>query len=115
MEKISGTGRASFRWTLSCAVIGLAVSVSPCYAQESPQEKEQLLNRQEQLRVLEKRRAQQTLGKMQGLRFGAPSRHALPPAAVACDSLVAVDCFRALKRRMEKQRVEQPLRQTPAR
>jgi hypothetical protein len=54
MEKITGKARARFRWILSCAIIGL--SVSPCYAQGTPQEREQLLRRQEQLRLLEKRR-----------------------------------------------------------
>jgi hypothetical protein len=33
MENISGKGRTSFRWMLPCATMGLAVSVSLCFAQ----------------------------------------------------------------------------------
>jgi hypothetical protein len=33
MENINGKIRASFRWTLSCATMGLAASVSLCFAQ----------------------------------------------------------------------------------
>jgi hypothetical protein len=33
MENISGRSRASFRWMLSCATIGLVVSTTPCFAQ----------------------------------------------------------------------------------
>jgi hypothetical protein len=33
MENISGKSRASFRWMLSCATIGLVVSITPCFAQ----------------------------------------------------------------------------------
>jgi hypothetical protein len=33
MENINGKSRASFRWVLSCATIGLVVSISPCFAQ----------------------------------------------------------------------------------
>jgi hypothetical protein len=33
MENISGKSRASFPWTFSCATMGLAVSVSLCFAQ----------------------------------------------------------------------------------
>jgi hypothetical protein len=33
MENISGKSRTSFRWTLPCATIGIAVIVSPCFAQ----------------------------------------------------------------------------------
>jgi hypothetical protein len=32
MENISGKSRASFRWMLSCATVGIAVLVSPCFA-----------------------------------------------------------------------------------
>jgi hypothetical protein len=35
MENITGKSRASFRWTFSCAMMGLAVSVSLCFAQTS--------------------------------------------------------------------------------
>jgi hypothetical protein len=41
MENISGKSRASFRWMLSCVTIGIAVIVSPCFAQgdrNAPQE-----------------------------------------------------------------------------
>ncbi len=33
MENFNGRSRASFRWILSCATIGLVVSISPCFAQ----------------------------------------------------------------------------------
>jgi hypothetical protein len=33
MENINGKSRASFRWILSRATIGLVVSISPCFAQ----------------------------------------------------------------------------------
>jgi hypothetical protein len=32
MENINGESRASFRWMLLCATIGIAVIVSPCFA-----------------------------------------------------------------------------------
>jgi hypothetical protein len=41
MENISGKSRARFRWTFSCVTIGIAVIVSPCFAQgdrNAPQE-----------------------------------------------------------------------------
>jgi hypothetical protein len=40
MENIHGKSRARFSWTFSCATMGLAVSVSLCFAQgdRSPQE-----------------------------------------------------------------------------
>jgi hypothetical protein len=33
MENINGKSRASFRWMLSCAMVRLAISISPCFAQ----------------------------------------------------------------------------------
>jgi hypothetical protein len=33
MANINGESQASFRWMLSCATIGIAVIVSPCFAQ----------------------------------------------------------------------------------
>jgi len=35
MDKINGRGRADFRWRLFPAIICLAASVWPCYAQDS--------------------------------------------------------------------------------
>lgn len=49
MENISGKGRANFRWTFSCATMGLAVSVSLGFAQgdrNAPQELQRLQNAQ---------------------------------------------------------------------
>ena len=43
--EISGKSRAGFPWTLSCATMGLAVSVSLCFAQgdrDAPQETQRL-------------------------------------------------------------------------
>jgi hypothetical protein len=45
MANINGKSRASFRWMLSCATIGIAVTVSPCFAQgdrDAPQEPQRL-------------------------------------------------------------------------
>jgi hypothetical protein len=105
MENINGKSRASFRGMLLCATIGLAVSVSPCDAQESPQTKEQFLLRQEQLRLLERRRAEEaeareTRKKMQGLPFGAPPPRA-PSRPFLCDSAVPEVCL-DIYRRMER-------------
>jgi hypothetical protein len=33
MENINGKSRASFRWMLSFATVGLVISISPCFAQ----------------------------------------------------------------------------------
>jgi len=123
MKKISGKGRASFRWIFSCAIIGLAVSVLPCYAQESrsvSQENEQLQRVQEQLQrmlEMEKRRAEeveaarQAQRKMQGLPVGVSPLPA-PPAPVLCDSLLPKGCFELLRDRM-KQTQEHILHEEP--
>jgi hypothetical protein len=44
MENINGKSRASFRWMLSCATIGLVVSISPCFAQGNRDASQELQN-----------------------------------------------------------------------
>ena len=52
MENINGKSRASFRWMLSCATIGLVVSISPCFAQGDRDASQELQRVQEMQRLL---------------------------------------------------------------
>jgi hypothetical protein len=73
MANINGKSRASFRWRLSCATIGIAVIVSPCFAQgdrDASQEPQRL------------QEVQRLLGP--------------------CDSLDPKVCFDIYQRRMEQ-------------
>jgi hypothetical protein len=87
MENINGKNRASFRWMLSCAVIGLlAASVSPCFAQENRQNASQEMQRlQEMQRVL-----------------AAPLAPEAQWRGLVCDSLVLKVCVDIYRRRMEQ-------------
>jgi hypothetical protein len=83
MENINGKSRASFRWTFSCATMGLAVSVSLCFAQTS----------QEMQRVQEIQRL-----------VTAPPETAPPETATPflCDSLDPKVCLDIYRRRLEQ-------------
>ena len=78
MENINGKSRAGLWWTFSCATMGLAVSVSLCYAQTS----------QEMQRVQEMQRL-----------VTAPAETATP---FLCDSLDPKVCLDIYRRRMEQ-------------
>ena len=78
MEQINGKSPASFGWTFSCATMGLAVSVSLCFAQTL----------QELQRVQEAQRL-----------LTAPPEIATP---FLCDSLDPKVCFDVYWRRMEQ-------------
>jgi hypothetical protein len=52
MENISGKSRASFPWMLSCASIGLVVSISSCFAQGDRDASQELQRVQEMQRLL---------------------------------------------------------------
>jgi hypothetical protein len=52
MENIRGKSRARFRWTFSCATIGLVVSSSPCFAQGDRDASQELQRVQEMQRLL---------------------------------------------------------------
>jgi hypothetical protein len=52
MENIRGKSRASFRWMLSCVTIGVAVIVSPCFAQGDRNAPQELQRLQEAQRLL---------------------------------------------------------------
>jgi len=52
MENINGKSRASFPWTFSCATMGLAVSVSLCFAQGNRDASRELQRVQEVQRLL---------------------------------------------------------------
>jgi hypothetical protein len=79
MENINGKSRTSFR-TLLCATIGLAVSVSPCFAQEN----------------------QSASQEMQRLPFAAPPALEAQRRGFLCDSLVPEVCLDIYRRRMEQ-------------
>jgi len=55
MEK----SRASFRWTVSCVAMGLAVSVSPCFAQGNQGAPQETQSQQETQRLQETQRSQE--------------------------------------------------------
>src|SRR5260221_342790 len=52
MENINGKSRASFPWTLSCVTMGLAASVSLCFAQGDRDASRELQHVQEVQRLL---------------------------------------------------------------
>ena len=52
MENINGKSRASFPWTFSCVTMGLAVSVSFCFAQGNRDASRDLQRVQEVQRLL---------------------------------------------------------------
>ena len=52
MENINGKSRASFPWTLSCVTMGLAASVSLCFAQGDRDASRELQRVQEVQRLL---------------------------------------------------------------
>jgi hypothetical protein len=52
MENINGKSRASFPWTFSCVTMGLAVSVSLCFAQGNRDASRDLQRVQEVQRLL---------------------------------------------------------------
>jgi hypothetical protein len=52
MENMNGKSRASFPWTFSCATMGLAVSVSLCFAQGDRNTSQELQRLQEAQRLL---------------------------------------------------------------
>jgi hypothetical protein len=52
MENISGKSRVRFPGTFSCITIGLAVSVSPCFAQEDRNAPQELQRLQQAQRIL---------------------------------------------------------------
>ena len=52
MENINGKSRASFPWTFSCVTMGLAVSVSLCFAQGNRDASRELQRVQEVQRLL---------------------------------------------------------------
>jgi hypothetical protein len=76
MENINEKSRASFRWMLSCATIGLVVSISPCFAQGNRDASQEL----------------QRLG-------AAPPEITTP---FKCDSLDPKVCFDIYRRRTEQ-------------
>jgi hypothetical protein len=76
MENINGGSRASFRWMLSCATIGLVVSISPCFAQGNRDASQEM----------------QRLGT-------APPEMMTP---FKCDSLDPKVCFDIYRRRIEQ-------------
>jgi hypothetical protein len=80
MENINGKSRASFRWVLSCAIMGLAVSVSLCFAQEN-------------------RSAPQDVQRLQGALRRAEEARRLE---LKCDSLVPEICFDIYRRSRER-------------
>jgi hypothetical protein len=73
MENINGKSRASFRWTPSCATIGLVVGILPCFADGNRDASQELRRVQEMQRLL------------------GP-----------CDSLDPKVCFDIYRRRMEQ-------------
>jgi hypothetical protein len=87
MENINGKSRASFRRMLSCAAMGLAASVSLCFAQDnrSAQEMQRLWDAKEMQRLWE----------MQSIRDA-------PQQPFTCDSLDPKVCFDIYRRRMEQ-------------
>ena len=82
MENISGKSRASFRWTFSCAMMGLAVSVSLCFAQGNRDASQELQRVQEMQRLVT-----------------APPEIATP---FSCDSVDPKVCLDIYRRRMEQ-------------
>jgi hypothetical protein len=82
MENINGKSRARFPWTFSCAVtMGLAVSVSLCFAQGNRDASQELQRFREMTRLMT-----------------APPEKAKP---LVCDSLAPEVCFEIYQRRME--------------
>ena len=82
MENINGKGRASFRWTLPCAMTGLAVSVPLCFAQGNQGAPQELQRMQEMQREVT-----------------APPEIVTP---FSCDSLDPKVCLDIYRRRMEQ-------------
>jgi hypothetical protein len=78
MENINGKSRASFGWVLSGLAMGLAASVSLCFAQDNR-------SAQEMQRLWEMQRIRDT-----------------PQQPFACDSLDAKVCFDIYRRRLEQ-------------
>jgi hypothetical protein len=76
MENINGKSRASFRWMLSFATIGLVASISPCFAQGNRDASQEM----------------QRLGT-------APPEMMTP---FKCDSLDPKVCFEIYRRRVEQ-------------
>jgi hypothetical protein len=87
MENISGKSRVSFGWVLSGLAMGLAASVSLCFAQDnrSAQEKQRLWEAQEMQRLWEMQRIMDA-----------------PQQPFTCDSLDPKVCFDIYRRRMEQ-------------
>jgi hypothetical protein len=87
MGNINGKSRASFGWVLSGLAMGLAASVSLCFAQDnrSAQEMQRLWDAQEMQRLWE----------MQRIRDA-------PQQPFTCDSLDPKVCFDIYRRRMEQ-------------
>ena len=67
MENINGKSRASFRWMLSCAPMGLAASVSLCFAQEN-RSVSQEMQRQEMEQILRQVTSGQAVPSLSALR-----------------------------------------------
>jgi hypothetical protein len=93
MENINGKGRASFRRMLSCFILGLAVSASPCFAQEN-QSASQETQRLQEMQDLQK------MLRRQEAEARERAREAQRP--FACDSLVPQVCLDIYRRRMEQ-------------
>jgi hypothetical protein len=87
MANTNGKSRASFGWALSGLAMGLAASVSLCFAQDnrSAQETQRLRDVQEMQRLWE----------MQRIRDA-------PQQPFACDSLDPKVCFDIYRRRIEQ-------------
>ena len=105
MQSISGRSRA--RWMLSC-VTGLALSVSPCFAQEKQNDPQEMRRQQEMRRIQAETQA----------RILAEARRAAEaeargeviqrqPRPLKCDSLVPEVCVEIYRRQMNR------MKQTP--
>jgi uncharacterized protein HemX len=90
MQNINARSRA--QWMLLC-VMGLGLSVSPCFAQENQNGSQAIQRLQEMRRAAE---AEARLEALQKLRQEVRKR----PPPLQCDSLVPEVCFEIYQRRM---------------
>src|SRR5260370_12957199 len=85
MDDVDGKSRADFRWTLSCATMGRAVSASLCFAQGNQGVPHEMQRLQEMQRLVT-----------------APPATATPWREFLCDSRVPEGCLDIYRRRMEQ-------------